>query len=79
MPKKDGASAGSIDAHTVGTAAGEVWTYLKQRGGHARLAAVKREVALSEPLLYMAMGWLAREGKLETRQDARVAYVMLKE
>jgi hypothetical protein len=65
----------TLSVHAIGATAGTIWKFLDRHGGQARLAAVRREVAVPEPLLLMAVGWLAREGKLDIRQEARVVYV----
>ena len=65
----------SVDA--IGTAAGRVWHYL-HRHGRSRLAAVRRDVDMPEPVVYMAIGWLAREGKLDVERESRFFYVSLK-
>ncbi len=51
----------SVDA--IGLAAGEVWQILKQKGP-MNLRALERGVPGPRPRVLMAIGWLAREGKL---------------
>ncbi|HLJ62077.1 MAG TPA: winged helix-turn-helix domain-containing protein [bacterium] len=72
------ASPETMTVHAIGAAAGKIWHVLHQHGGHVRLTNVRREVAMPESLVYMALGWLAREGKLDLRQQGRVIYVGLK-
>ena len=47
----------------IGTNAGLVWKALEK--GEASLKAVKKATKLNEKDLNMALGWLAREGKIE--------------
>jgi hypothetical protein len=53
-----------IDAQTIGDTAGEVWQYLKEHDGTTLTTLVRTVGAPSEAVL-MAVGWLAREGKLD--------------
>ncbi len=57
-PREEDWSVGAI-----GLAAGEVWQLLKQKG-RLNLRAIERGVAEPRPRVLMAIGWLAREGKL---------------
>lgn len=47
----------------IGTNAGLVWTALEN--SEASLKSVKKATKLNEKDLNMALGWLAREGKIE--------------
>lgn len=47
----------------IGTAAGQVWQALADRG-ELTLPQVKKATGLDSPLLDWAVGWLAREDKL---------------
>jgi hypothetical protein len=47
----------------IGKAAGALWRCLDQYG-ETSLKRLKQETKLSEQLLFMGLGWLAREGKL---------------
>lgn len=46
----------------IGTNAGHIWTVLEN--GEASVKAVKKATKLAEKDLNMALGWLAREGKI---------------
>lgn len=50
--------------HTIGELAGEVHSFLEEVE-EASLSQVSREVEGSQSKVNMALGWLAREGKLE--------------
>ncbi len=63
---------------TVGEAAGQGWSMLR-RAGKAGLSAIEREVGAPLPLTHMAIGWLAREGKIEIQQDKRAVQIWLVE
>ena len=62
----------------VGETAGTVWRCL-QKLGKTNLRAVERQVGVPESMTHMAIGWLAREGKLDLRQDGRSVEVWLTE
>lgn len=61
----------------LGEAAGISWQYLDQHG-ETTLAKLKQGTKLSEQLLLMALGWLAREGKLTFVMDKRSLKIILK-
>ncbi|MEF8880562.1 MAG: winged helix-turn-helix domain-containing protein [Candidatus Nanohaloarchaea archaeon] len=50
--------------HTIGQLAGEVHDFLEE-AEEASLSKISREVEGSQSKVNMAVGWLAREGKLE--------------
>ena len=62
----------------VGETAGRVWDCL-QRNGKTALTVVEREVDAAPALVHMAIGWLAREGKLGLQQEGRQAQLWLTE
>ena len=61
----------------VGDAAGEVWRLLDQGGKHS-LAQLKKKFSGSDELLGFAVGWLAREDKLEIFKEKRTLVLRLK-
>jgi len=63
---------------TVGATAGQVWSYLKSNGASS-LSAIERGVAAPRTVVYMALGWLAREGKVTFTQENRAVIVSLRE
>ena len=67
----------SMDAE-IGGAAGVIWQYLDGHG-ETTLTRLKKDTKLSDQLLLMALGWLAREGKLTLTQDRRALKVRLHE
>jgi hypothetical protein len=54
----------------IGATAGKVWNFLHKRG-ESSLSAVERGVGAPKQLVCMAIGWLAREGKVALRQEKR--------
>jgi Winged helix-turn-helix domain (DUF2582) len=60
----------------IGETAGKVWNLL-QRNGKASLPTVERGVQSPKPVVHMAIGWLAREGKVELRQEKRTIELWL--
>ena len=62
----------------IGETAGKVWNLL-QRNGKASLPTVERGVQSPKSVVLMAIGWLAREGKVELRQDKRTIELWLRD
>jgi hypothetical protein len=58
--------------------AGIIWRYLDEHG-ETTLSTLRRTTKLSEGLLLMAIGWLAREEKLGIRKEGRTVKVSLKD
>jgi hypothetical protein len=67
----------SVDLRDIGTAAGELWRYLNTNGV-ATADAIKRKMKLPSEVLYAAVGWLAREDKLEIQVDGKRVQLSLK-
>ncbi len=59
----------------IGNNAGLVWAALEN--GEQNVKAVKKATKLSEKDLNMAFGWLAREGKLNFREEETEVFVSL--
>lgn len=62
----------------IGSAAGEVYRYLRQNG-QVSLSQLRRDVALSRGRVDQAIGWLAREQKLEFIQDKRTTFIGIRD
>jgi hypothetical protein len=60
----------------VGDTAGQVWNFLDSKG-KSTLTAVERNIGALKLLVDMAIGWLAREGKIELVQEKRSVWVWL--
>ena len=61
----------------VGDAAGEVWRLLNQ-GGAQTLAQLRKKLDGGSELLDFAVGWLAREDKLEILREKKSILLRLK-
>jgi hypothetical protein len=62
----------------IGKAAGKVWNYLKGHG-KSSLSGIEKGVGAPRGVVFMAIGWLAREGKLEFVEEKRTTQVSLRE
>ncbi len=62
---------------TIGHLAGKVYRYL-EKGGKPSITKVTKEVEGSNTKVYMAIGWLAKEGKLEFLEKGRGTKLTLK-
>jgi hypothetical protein len=51
----------------IGQTAGDIWRYLSTHG-HASKNRLKNAIPENSDVVMMAIGWLAREGKLEFTQ-----------
>jgi hypothetical protein len=61
----------------IGHTAGQVWDVLTRRDGQS-LAELKKSTAAPADLVVAAVGWLAREGKLEFAANGRSVTVSLR-
>ncbi len=61
----------------IGMNAGKVWTVLDE-AGRQNVKEVKKTTKLTEKDLYAAMGWLAREGKLNLEEEGKEIFVSLR-
>lgn len=61
----------------IGDAAGIIWKYLDQHT-ESTLSELKQATKLSEQLMLMGLGWLAREEKLGLVQEKKGLKVSLK-
>ena len=59
----------------IGTNAGLIWAALEN--GELEIKAVKKATKLTEKDLNLALGWLAREGKVSFREDDKDVYIPL--
>jgi len=60
----------------IGDAAGKVYRYLEAQGSRS-VSQIQRDTRLSQSLTYLALGWLAREGKVRFAQERRALLVGL--
>ena len=61
----------------VGETAGKVWQALNDNGP-LTLAQLKKKVNGSEELVSLALGWLAREDKIDITQEKKSYRIALK-
>jgi hypothetical protein len=61
----------------VGETAGRVWHLLNDQGPQT-LAQLKKRLNGSGELVTFALGWLAREDKVDISQDKKIVRVALK-
>jgi DNA-binding IclR family transcriptional regulator len=54
----------------IGELAGDVWDHLQEKGEQS-VSAVSRALDAPQTKVNMALGWLAREGKLEFNAEGR--------
>lgn len=57
-----------INVETIGFWAGQVWNALDTNGTQG-VKAIKKATKLKEKEIYAALGWLAREGKVNITED----------
>jgi hypothetical protein len=48
----------------VGLVAGEIWHFINDKGGEATLSALLSSINHSQQVVFMSLGWLAREGQV---------------
>ena len=63
--------------HVVGTNAGVVWGALAEANGTLKFKELKKLTKLKEKELYLAFGWLLKEGKLVFREEEKDLYISL--
>jgi predicted transcriptional regulator len=61
----------------IGEVAGEIWHVLRERG-EMSLSGIASAINASQSTVYMGLGWLAREDKLEFVAKRRGMFVRLK-
>jgi hypothetical protein len=61
----------------IGAVAGEVWHHLAEHGPQS-VTALKKAAAAPGELVLSAIGWLAREGKLDFNRSGRSVKVSLR-
>jgi hypothetical protein len=67
-----------MNVEIIGLWAGSVWNALNEANGTLGVKGLKKATKLKEKEIYAALGWLAREGKLnieEAETDIIVALV----
>jgi hypothetical protein len=67
----------AFSPHDVGNVAGEIWGLLTTNGDQT-LAAIKKSVDAPADIVLAAIGWLAREDKLEFATSGRTVKISLR-
>jgi hypothetical protein len=63
---------------TIGDTAGLVWNFLRSNGD-STLSTLEKKVEAPRSMVSMAVGWLAREGKIEVKDEKRAVRISLKD
>jgi hypothetical protein len=61
----------------IGQAAGQIWQILAKSQESVNLATLAKKADTSSQLTQLALGWLAREGKVKFEEKGKVLYVSL--
>jgi len=61
----------------IGVTAGEIWKYL-DKNGEVTALKLKSALGINNTVLYMGIGWLAREGKIDIVEYAKGYKISLK-
>jgi len=67
-----------LEIKKIGETAGLVWNFLRTNGDTS-LTALEKGVEAPKTMVSMAVGWLAREGKVELKDEKRVVRISLRE
>ncbi len=70
-------AAGVLGTDQIGATAGALWGLLSEKGD-ATLATIKKEIDAPADLILAAVGWLAREEKLEFTSSGKNINLTLK-
>lgn len=65
-----------MDVETIGLWAGKVWTAIDELGTLS-VKGLKKATKLKEKEIYAAIGWLAREGKVNVAAEGEEVMVSL--
>jgi Winged helix-turn-helix domain (DUF2582) len=71
-------AAGILGAEQIGMTAGSVWLYLTDNGPTS-LTALKKAIDEPSDLILAAVGWLAREEKIEFTVSGKTVTLALKQ
>lgn len=61
----------------IGQNAGALWKILHAKG-EQNLSALRKQAKLDDKQIYLALGWLAREGKIKLEMQGRQSKISLK-
>ncbi|MBI4387891.1 MAG: winged helix-turn-helix domain-containing protein [Candidatus Omnitrophica bacterium] len=66
-----------VEYQVIGKAAGKIYRVLEQNGKKSTSELQKKSGISDTALFHQAIGWLAREGKLELQKNGRTFQVSL--
>jgi hypothetical protein len=66
------------EIEAIGETAGLVWNFL-QSNGESSLSSLEKRIEAPKTMVSMAVGWLAREGKVGVRAERRSVRISLRE
>jgi hypothetical protein len=66
------------EVKTIGETAGLVWDFLRSHG-ESSLSTLEKGVEAPKSMVSMAVGWLAREGKIEVKDEKRAVRISLRD
>ncbi len=66
-----------MDVQGIGEAAGAVWEYLSETETRCTLTALKKIKGFKSDEIAAAVGWLAREGKIEFEVQGKKTCICL--
>lgn len=66
-----------MNVETIGLWAGAVWNALNDAKGTLNVKGLKKATKLKEKEVYAAIGWLAREGKVNVNENETEVEVTL--
>jgi hypothetical protein len=66
------------EVKAIGETAGLVWQFLRSNG-ESSLSALEKGVKAPRSTISMAVGWLAREGKIEMKDEKRAVRISLRD
>jgi len=61
----------------IGQAAGQIWKVLSTSQEPVSIAALSKKADINSQMTQMALGWLAREGKLKFEEKGKTLSVSL--
>ena len=68
---------GAFSSTEIGHVAGDVWEFLSRDGGQT-VASIKKSIAAPGDVVLAAIGWLAREDKVEFSSHGRSVKISLR-
>ena len=66
-----------METNTIGETAGLVWNFLRSNG-ETTLSALEKGIEAPKTTVSMAVGWLAREGKIDIKEEKRAFRISLR-